>query len=166
MMASLAHGQIVGAPDAPTKGVGNYFSDRRFVTDALELGMADMARSRLASSNGSSKEVKEFADAVLKEANGTDAELRGVAAQEQIETPSKPDASQMAEIQRLESKKAAEFDLEYVEQSRKDLAKTIKTYQSETHSSDAALAAFAKKTLVALQERQSRAEKLDASKHP
>jgi hypothetical protein len=68
-------------------------------------------------------------------------------------------------VQKLSNKKGADFDAAYAKQMKEDHTTTVALFQSATKSSDADLAAFAKRTLPTVAEHKRMAGELPGAMH-
>lgn len=128
-------------------------SDKHFVTDAAQGGMAEVELGRLAAKQGQSAAVKEFGQKMVDDHTKANDELKQLAASKGITLPTDLDAESKATMDRLSKLKGAEFDSAYMDDMVKDHTKDVGDFQKEADGgADKDVKAFAAKTLPTLQE--------------
>jgi putative membrane protein len=123
-----------------------------FVKQAAQGGLTEVAVSKAAAANSQDPKIRQFADQMVRDHSKANDELADIAKSKGWELPTSLDSEHQAIVQKLSNKKGAEFDAAYSKQMKEDHAKTVALFQSATKSSDADIAAFAKKTLPTLSE--------------
>ena len=128
--SNSAAGQSAGAPTSAQD-----FSERAFITKALEGGMAEVQLGQLAQQKSQSNDVKQFGAKMVND-HGQMGEkwLKPVAQQMGIDPPSGPSKKDKKEMQKLESLSGQDFDREYITMMVKDHQKDLKEFQSEAQS--------------------------------
>src|SRR6202008_141193 len=134
-----------------------------FVKTAAEDGMTEVALAKLALKKSSNNDVKQFAQKMQQDHEQADEELSGLAKAKGLTLPPKPDAQHEALLKSLSAKSGAAFDREYADHMARGHAKAVALFQAASQSSDADVAAFAKKTLPTLEEHKQLADNLKAS---
>ena len=134
-----------------------------FVTMAAEDGMAEVGLAKLALKKSSNNDVKQFAQKMEQDHEQANDQLSSIAKSKGIEVPQKLDAKHDAMMKSLGAKSGKAFDQAYAQHMAKDHSKAVALFQGAAQSSDADLAAFAKKTLPTLQEHKQLADNLNAS---
>jgi putative membrane protein len=134
-----------------------------FVKKAAQGGMTEVELGKIAQSKTQDPAVRKFADDMVKDHGKANNELASLAKGKGLTVPAALDAEHKAIVQKLNSKSGADFDAAYSKQMVMDHDKTIALFQGATKSSDADLAAFAKKTLPTLEEHKQMADSLPAS---
>lgn len=111
------------------------FSERAFITTAMEGGMAEVQLGQLAQQKSESNDVKQFAAKMVND-HGQMGEkwLKPVAQQMGISEPSGPSKKDKKEIAKLQGLSGADFDREYISMMVKDHQKDLKEFQSEAQS--------------------------------
>lgn len=128
-------------------------SDKHFVTDAAQGGMAEVELGRLAAKQGVSAAVKEFGQKMVDDHTKANNELKQLASSKAITLPTDMDAESKATMDRLSKLKGEEFDRAYMDDMVKDHTKDVGDFQREADSgADKDVKAFASKTLPTLQE--------------
>lgn len=129
-------------------------ADARFVLQAAEGGMMEVAKGKLAAQKGAHEGVKQFGQKMIDDHSKVNDELKSIAGAKNItlpgETPQSPMHATLAKLEKLEG---AAFDRAYVEDQIRDHEKTIALFEREAKTGkDAELKAFAEKTLPTLKE--------------
>lgn len=141
-------------------------SDRRFVNDAHEGGVTEVAMGRLGVTRAMNPDVKAFAQLMIDDHSKADQELMQIASGKGITLsnpppPSAPTSStdqpshlsgkQREMMDRLNKLSGADFDREYIKNQLKDHEKDVPLFEKQaTSGSDPELKAFAAKTLPTL----------------
>ena len=134
-----------------------------FVKTASEDGLTEVALGKLALSKSSNNDVKQFAQKMVQDHGQANQQLASLAKSKGLAVPTKLDAQHEAMVKSLSAKSGAAFDSSYAEHMAKGHSKAVALFEAASTSSDADLAAFAKKTLPTLQEHQQLADNLRAS---
>jgi putative membrane protein len=165
-------------------------ADQRFVSEAAQAGMAEVAHGQLAVQRASNQEVKSFAQRMIDDHSQANQELMQLATSKGISLPSdKAQSSSMKTEQsgsqstsgqmtteqaqlkgkhreamnKLAKLSGAEFDREYMRHQVKDHDKAIALFEGQANrGGDADLKAFAAKTLPKLREHQQMAQSIAA----
>jgi putative membrane protein len=129
-------------------------ADTRFVMQAWEGGMMEVAKGKLAAQKGAHEGVKQFGQKMADDHSKVNDELKSIASGKNITLPDEmPKAPTQATLAKLEKLEGAAFDRAYVEDRLRDHEKTIALFEREVKTGkDAELKAFAEKTLPTLKE--------------
>ena len=129
-------------------------ADARFVMQAWEGGMMEVAKGKLAAQKGAHEGVKQFGQKLADDHAKVNDELKSIASGKNITLPDEmPKSPTPAALAKLEKVEGAAFDRAYVEDQIRDHEKTIALFEREVKTGkDAELKAFAEKTLPALKE--------------
>ncbi len=133
-----------------------------FVKMAAQGGLTEVALGKIAMTKGRDPSVRAFGERMVKDHGTANAELSGIAKNKGIEAPSALDSQHQMIVDKL-SAKGADFDKAYSIQMMAGHDKTLALFEAATKSSDAELAAFAKKTLPTLKEHKRLAQALPRS---
>jgi len=136
-----------------------------FVKKAAQGGLTEVEVAKIASSKTQDPQIRSFAQRMVKDHSMANQELTTLAKSKGLQVPASLDAEHKAIVQKLSSKSGADFDAAYSKQMMEDHDKTIALFEGATQSSDADLAAFAKKTLPTLKEHQHLADALPGASH-
>ncbi|SPF39148.1 exported hypothetical protein [Candidatus Sulfopaludibacter sp. SbA4] len=138
-------------PDSPGT-VGIRPDDRKFLKDAAIGGMTEVQLGKLAQEKASSPDVKQFGQKMIDDHTKANDEIRQIAVGKSISVPESLDAKHKARVDKLSKLSGAEFDKAYIKDQLKDHEQDVKEFQQEAQSGDdAAVKAFASKTLPTLQ---------------
>ena len=140
-------------------------ADTRFALTAAEGGMLEVELGRMASTRATNAEVKEFAAKMVTDHSKANAELTQIASGKSLMLPTQEQvkAKHQGMIAKLEKLEGAAFDREYMAAMVKDHDKDVALFEKQAKSGrDAALQAFAEKSLPTLREHQKMAKQIDA----
>jgi putative membrane protein len=132
-----------------------------FVATAAQDGLTEVALGKVAESNSSNPDIKQFAQKMVQDHGQADALLAQIAKVKGLTVPTQLDAKHKAMVTAMSNKSGAAFDSAYAEHMVKAHAKAIALFQSAAQSSDSDMAAFANKMLPTLQEHQQMADSLE-----
>ncbi|MGB8581586.1 MAG: DUF4142 domain-containing protein [Candidatus Sulfotelmatobacter sp.] len=126
-------------------------SDRKFVHEAAQGGMAEVELGKLATEKASSPEVKKFGQRMVDDHSKVNEQLKEVANSQGISLPSKLSAKDEMTKERLSKLSGEQFDKAYMSDMVKDHTQDVADFQQEaTSASDPAVKEFAEKTLSVL----------------
>jgi putative membrane protein len=122
--------QNAGAPTSAQD-----FSERAFISKAMEGGMAEVQLGQLAQEKSQSNDVKQFGAKMVND-HGQMGEkwLKPVAQQMGLSEPKGPSKKDKKEIEKLQGLSGEDFDREYITMMGKDHHKDLKEFQSETQA--------------------------------
>jgi putative membrane protein len=109
-------------------------SDKHFVSDALEGGMAEIQMGQLAEEKGSSSDVKNFGRKMVKDHTKLGDQMKQVAQQLGVSVPNSPSMMDQLEIKKLKGLSGSEFDQEYIKDMVKDHQDDLKDFKKEADS--------------------------------
>ena len=133
--------------------------DRKFVTEALQGGMAEVELGRLASERASNDAVKQFGQRMADDHGKAGDELKKIAQDKGVTPPAEMDAKHKKLHDRLAKLSGAEFDRAYMDEMVRDHRADVKNFQRQaTGARDPDVKAFASNTLPTLQEHLKQAE--------
>ena len=141
--------QTAGAPTSSQD-----FSERAFISQAMQGGMAEVQLGQLAQQKSQSEDVKQFAAKMVND-HGQMGEkwLKPVAQQMGINEPSKPSKKDKKEMDKLQSLSGQDFDREYITMMVKDHQKDLKEFQEQaTSAQDPAVKQIADKGSQVIQQ--------------
>jgi putative membrane protein len=126
-------------------------SDKKFVREAAQGGMAEVELGKLATEKASSPEVKKFGQRMVDDHSKANDQLKEVASSQGISLPSKLSAKDEMTKERLSKLSGERFDKAYMSDMVKDHTQDVADFQQEANSaSDPAVKEFAEKTLPVL----------------
>jgi putative membrane protein len=134
-------------------------ADSGFMVEAAQGGMAEVEMGRIAVQNASDAKVKQFGQRMVDDHSKANAELKTVAAQKGVKLPAQLDAKHRGAAGRLSKLHGAAFDKAYIDGMVKDHREDVAEFERQANgASDAAVKAFAAKTLPTLREHLKMAE--------
>jgi len=136
----------------------------QFMKDAAQSGIAEVKMGELASSNGESQPVKDFAQKLVTDHGKVNAELKQLATKKGVMLPDAVTEQQKTMLQHLTSLKGREFDSAFKQHAVENHQKSIDKFKTASEKAkDADLKAFAAKTLPTLQQHLDLAKQLNAA---
>lgn len=134
-----------------------------FIQKAAMSDMYEIEAGKIATQKGQTAPVKEFAAMMVEAHSKTTEELNGIVASEKInvDLPTKLDAQHQKLIDDLNAASNADFDKTYAKQQVDGHQQAVDLFDSYAKKGDnAALKAFAQKTLPVIQQHLDAAKKL------
>jgi putative membrane protein len=137
-------------------------SPQSFATQAAVIGKAEIELGQLAAQKSQDKNVREYAQRMVKDHKAADAKLKKIADQENLTLPQSLDAEHEALKQKLSGLQGAAFDREYAKAMAKGHDKAVALFESASQASQmpAELKEFAAATLPTLKEHKDMAHSL------
>lgn len=136
-------------------------TDKAFVMEAAQGGMAEVELGRLATEKASNADVKQFGQRMVDDHGKANDELKGLAAQKNVTLPTELDAKHKATRDRLSKLSGDAFDKAYMTDMVADHNKDVAAFARVSKTAkDADLKAWAGKTLPTLQEHQQMAKEV------
>ena len=156
--AALAQASAAAAAAKPSH------QDSSFLKDAAEGGNAEVEGSKLALTQGTTADVKTFAQAMVDDHTKAGTELKALADQKGVKVSDKPSLLKEGELKMLSKRSGTSFDKHYADSiGVKAHEDTVKLFQKEIDKgSDADVKAWASKTLPTLQHHLDMAKDLKA----
>jgi putative membrane protein len=130
-------------------------SDRNFLEKAAKAGMKEVSISQAAIARLVNPQVKQFAQMIVNDHSGANAELTALAAAKGVTLPVKE-----TKYEEKWSKKTNEVDEDYMEEMVSDHKDNVDLFEEAAKSKDPEIAAFAAKTLPKLQQHLTMAKDL------
>ena len=163
---ALAASVSVGAQDkgdasAMSKGQGSTVmmsaTDKKFVKEAAQGGIAEVKLGTLAAKQGANSNVKAFGQHMVDDHSKGNAELKQTAQGKGVTLPTDMNAEMKSEYASLSKLHGAAFDAKYVKLMRADHKEDIDEFQKEASGGkDADIKGFASKSLPMLKEHYQR----------
>ena len=128
--------------------------EKKFVTDAANDNMAEVALGQMASSKATNADVKAFGDRMVTDHSKVLDEIKSLAASASLTLPSQPDAKSQKVADDLSKKSGKDFDKAYMDEMVKGHEKDVAEFKKEAASTkdDAPLKAWSTKTLPTLED--------------
>jgi putative membrane protein len=134
----------------------------KFASQAAVISKAEIELGQLAMQKSQDKEVRSFAQRMVKDHQAADAKLKKIAAAENITLPTALDPEHQALKQKLSNLDGAAFDREYAKAMEKGHDKAVALFESASQAQQmpSELKEFAASTLPTLKEHHEMAESL------
>jgi putative membrane protein len=150
------HGDLTGGAET-----GMSTTDKKFVHDAAQGGLAEVELGQLATERASSDEVKKFGQRMVDDHTKAGEELKGIATSRGVPVPQRLSTKDQMMVDHLSKLKGPQFDKEYMADMVKDHTKDIADFQSESNSGmDSDIKGFASQTLPTLQDHLRQAKNI------
>ena len=141
-------------------------ADKKFLTDTVQGGEAEVELARLAQQKGSDAQVKEFAQRMETDHSKANSELQAIIAKKSVTVPG-GFGPHLALKNRLEKLQGAAFDQAYMKAMVDGHTKTVHAFEMESKTSkDADIKAFVDKTLPTLHEHLKMAQDTNKAVSP
>ena len=121
-----------------------------FIKEAIQNDNTDIALGELAQAQGESQKVKDFGKMLVQDHTTHKQELTGLAQGAAVPVTDEPTTEGKADLEKLKTLSGAEFDKQFKAIMIDHHTAEIARYEATATSTDAELAALAKKTLPAL----------------
>jgi len=142
----------------------NAMSPEQFVHKAYGGNMAEVQMAELAKKKASNKEVKEFAEMMIKDHSKANSELKSIASQKNFKLPESSPMEMKAKMKELEGKTGSAFDTHYMNMMVKEHQKDVEMYQKAAKEiNDNVLKNYITNTLTIIQGHLDKAEKISKS---
>ena len=134
-----------------------------FVQKAAITDMTEIQLARLAQQKSQDKDIKSYADRMIKDHTASSAKLKAAAAEENITVPAALDSKHQQAVEQLQALNGTAFDAEYRKHMEKDHHKAVALFESASQSRQVAepVREFAKNTLPTIKTHRQLAETLD-----
>jgi putative membrane protein len=138
--------------------------DTKFLKDAAESGMAEVALGQLAASKATNADVKSFGQKMVDDHGKANDQLKQLAAQKGVTLPDGPSMMQKHDADRLSKMSGAGFDRAFMDQMVKDHKKVVAEFDRVSKGAkDSDVKSFASSTLPTLQDHLKMAQDLDST---
>ncbi|MGA7929289.1 MAG: DUF4142 domain-containing protein, partial [Candidatus Sulfotelmatobacter sp.] len=128
-------------------------SDKKFVREAAEGGMAEVELGKLATERASREEVKKFGQRMVDDHGKAGDQLKEIASSRGIQVPDKLSAKDQMTKDRLSKLSGEQFDRAYMSDMVKDHTQDVADFKLESSSgTDPDVKNFAVTTLPTLQD--------------
>ena len=151
-----------GSQTSATTSAGHRVaSDREFVRQAAQGGLAEVELGQLATEKAASPEVKQFGQRMVGDHTKANDQLKQIAQQQGIAVPDKLDAKDAATKARLEKLSGKEFDRAYMHDMVTDHTKDVIEFKHEANSAeDSTVKNFAEQTVPTLEDHLKEAKSI------
>jgi putative membrane protein len=138
-------------------------SDTTFLTDAIQINLAEISVGDLAQKNGGSDDVKSFGKMLVDDHTASNMKATSLAQANGVTPPTEPKAADKQKHDELAKLSGAEFDREFAKAMVKGHEEAIGKFEAESKGDDD-IAKFAQETLPTLQKHLKTAQSLQSSK--
>jgi len=137
-------------------------SAQSFATQAAIIGKAEIELGQMAEQRSQSKDVKNFAQRMVKDHTAADAKLKKIAGKATLNLPDTLDAEHQAVKQKLSGLKGDAFDKEYIKAMAQGHDKAVALFEAASQGTQmpSELKEFAASTLPTLKEHEELAHSL------
>jgi putative membrane protein len=140
-------------------------SDQKFVEEAANGGMMEVAVGHLAQQKSSNDAVKQFGEKLVQDHTKANDQLKEAASKAGITVPATLDSKHQSKVDKLSSLSGDAFDKAFAKDAVKDHEKDIKLFKKEAeNATNPGIKEFASSTLPVLQEHLSMAKGLKSHK--
>lgn len=138
--------------------------DANFVKEAAQGGLMEVKMGQTAKDRGSSPDVKNFGEMLVKDHSKANERLTQLASQKGVNLAKEVEHKHTDEIMDMEKKSGADFDRAFIEHAVKDHRKDISKFERASRDlNDSELKAFATETLPKLRTHLQEAERIARS---
>lgn len=159
-----ARGSDAGTSPSAKKGQGDVSrGDRRLMTRAAQMGLAEVAASKVAMEKASTPQVKKFAEQMVQEHEKANAELKEIASSKGVNLPTSPTAKHQEAVKELRGLSGAKFDQKYMAQAGvKDHKAALELFQDGAKKADdPQLKSFFEKNLAHIKQHLAMAQEVE-----
>jgi len=138
-------------------------TDKSFIENAYQDGLAEVAMGELALGKTASADVKAFAQKMVADHGKANTELKALADSKKVAVASEPSMVAKGKTKMANAKSGADFDKAFAEDMVSDHKKAVELFEKASKvAGDPEVKAFANKMLPALKQHLSEAEQLQA----
>jgi len=152
------------AADSTAKTIPSTVSkaDQDFAVNTAIAGMTEIQAGQLAEQKGTAKDVKQYADMMVRDHTAAADKLKAIANQKNITLPTTLTPDAQKDLDDLQKEEGNKFDKDYMAMMVSDHKKVIGAFENESkNGSDADIRAFADSTLHTLRVHLEKAEKCE-----
>ena len=150
---------------SPAKAsAGQTMADTKFMKEAAQGGMAEVALGQLAVEKASNADVKKFGQRMVDDHSKANDKLKQLASQKNVALPQDLNAKDKATKASLEKLSGEQFDQAYMKDMVKDHKKDVGDFQRESKAAhDPDVKQFAADTLPTLEDHLKQAESITSA---
>jgi putative membrane protein len=138
-------------------------SDTAFLTEAIQINLAEISVGDLAQKNGGSDDVKSFGKMLVDDHTASNTKATSLAQANGVTPPTEPKAADKQKHDELAKLSGADFDREFAKAMVKGHEEAIRKFEAASKGDDD-IAKFAQETLPTLQKHLKTAQTLQSSK--
>jgi putative membrane protein len=137
-------------------------ADQDFAVNTAIAGMTEIQAGQIAEQKTAAKDVKEYAELMVKDHTAAADKLKAIATQKNITLPATLTPDAQKDLNNLQQETGKKFDKDYMAMMVSDHKKVIGAFENESkNGSDADIRAFADSTLHTLRVHLDKAEKCE-----
>lgn len=141
--------------------------DREFLTEAAQMGQAELALVQAGQQKGFSEDTKRVANELTASHKDANQQLSQLAANKGVQIPNQPTASERSRIEDIQKLQGERFDKDFHNQLIKDHRRSISLYEKAAKSaSDPDIRSWAQRMVPVLQQHLAMIEKPTAVGEP
>ena len=138
-------------------------SDTAFLTEAIQINLAEISVGDLAQKNGGSDDVKSFGKMLVDDHTASNMKATSLAQSNGVTPPTEPKAADKQKHDELAKLSGADFDREFAKAMVKGHEEAISKFEAASKGEDD-IAKFAQETLPTLQKHLKTAQTLESGK--
>ena len=138
-------------------------SDTAFLTEAIQINLAEISVGDLAQKNGGSDDVKSFGKMLVDDHTASNTKATSLAQANGVTPPTEPKAADKQKHDELAKLSGADFDREFAKAMAKGHEEAISKFEAASKGDDD-VAKFAQETLPTLQKHLKTAQTLQSRK--
>jgi putative membrane protein len=138
-------------------------ADTAFLTEAIQINLAEISVGDLAQKNGGSDDVKSFGKMLVDDHTASNTKATSLAQANGVTPPTEPKAADKQKHDELAKLSGADFDREFAKAMAKGHEEAISKFEAASKGDDD-IAKFAQETLPTLQKHLKTAQTLESSK--
>lgn len=160
--STLDRGTSIDRTRTTQSAMSRTVSPQSFATQAAVIGKAEIELGQLAMQQTQDKNVRAYAQRMVKDHQAAAAKLKKIAGEENLELPQSLDAEHQALKEKLSGLRGAAFDREYAKATAKGHDKAVALFESASQAPQlpSGLKEFAAATLPTLKEHMEMAHEL------
>jgi putative membrane protein len=138
-------------------------ADTAFLTEAIQINLAEISVGDLAQKNGGSDDVKSFGKMLVDDHTASNTKATSLAQANGVTPPTEPKAADKQKHDELAKLSGADFDRDFAKAMAKGHEEAISKFEAASKGDDD-IAKFAQETLPTLQKHLKTAQTLESSK--
>ena len=148
------------------QSVGLMGQEAKFLTTAIQSGLAEVELGRLARERTDDREVRRFAQQMVDDHSNANAKLETMARAQDITIPTEPDSTHQATAKELAALRGRAFDRAYMDQMVKDHETDVALFQQQASADTGPVSELAASILPKLREHLAMASAIQKSLGP
>jgi putative membrane protein len=139
-------------------------ASQKFITEAIQGNLAEIAVGKLAQQKGESEGVRSFGSQLVSDHTAANRKAISVAQSMGVTPPSEPTSKQKTVYDRLSKLSGDNFDREFAKAMVEDHKKDVREFEKEAQKKNDPAAGFANETLPTLRKHLEMAQSLASGK--